>query len=90
MHNHRMPRKKSNRPPPTSFTVRLTSDEIAPVSADLQRVAANSVPVSLGKYAKHAVLSYAKLRRLEQLVKECAASSPDIAELRNTWIGGAQ
>lgn len=65
-----MPKKK----PPSdrhSIHIRLNAAEEAALEADLK--AMPGVPVSPGVYAKHAVLSYPKLRKLEALLRASSA-----------------
>ncbi len=67
-----MPKKK----PPSdrhSIHIRLNAAEGAALEADLK--AMPGIPVSPGVYAKHAVLSYPKLRKLEGAVRDGLTSN---------------
>lgn len=65
-----MPKKKTKAPTERHATaIRLNDAEYAPVRADLEKLNAGGVPVSFGAYAKHAVLSYARLRRAESMTR---------------------
>lgn len=66
-----MPKKKG----PTQISFRLRPAELEPLDAD--RKALPGVPVARNTYARHAVLSYPKLRKLEEAVRR---HSGDIAE----------
>lgn len=48
-------------------TVRLDGAELAAADADRKQL--GGIPVSLSRYAKHAVTSYPKLRKLEESVR---------------------
>lgn len=67
-----MPQKKAKKSKGRQITLRLNPDEIAPLEADRKDV--GGIPVSMGRYVKHAVQSYPKLRRLERLVRESASN----------------
>jgi hypothetical protein len=58
-----VPAAPANRP-----TLRFTDEEITTLQADMASV--GGIPVSLGKYAHHATMSYAKLRKLENEVRD--------------------
>ena len=59
-----MPPKKP--PLPAAINIRLKRDEAAAVIADVQAIkSAASIPLIVSGYAKHALLSYGKLRRME-------------------------
>lgn len=51
--------------------LRLDEEQCAAIDADLKKLP--GIPVSRGAYAKHAVMSYAKLRQLEGLTRALAA-----------------
>lgn len=55
--------------------LRLKSSEVAPIDADRKELP--GVPVGRSAYAKHALLSYPKLRKLEDLVRR--AIDPGVA-----------
>lgn len=81
-----MPKKKSSKGP-TQISMRLKPAELEPLDAD--RKALPGVPVSRNTYAKHAVLSFPKLRseveklrKLYAIVRQDAADGPD--EMRST------
>lgn len=59
--------KKSTKKGPTQISMRLKPAELEPLDAD--RKALPGVPVSRNTYAKHAVLSFPKLRKLEERVR---------------------
>lgn len=61
-----MPKKKG----PTQISMRLKPAELEPLDAD--RKALPGVPVSRNTYAKHAVLSFPKLRKLHEHVSKMA------------------
>jgi len=59
-----MPPKKP--PLPSAINIRLKRDEAAAVIADVQSIRESAdVPLTVSGYAKHALLSYGKLRRME-------------------------
>lgn len=58
-----MPKNKGPKGP-TQISMRLKPAELEPLDAD--RKALPGVPVSRNTYAKHAVLSFPKLRKLEE------------------------
>lgn len=59
-----MPPKKP--PLPAAINIRLKRDEGAAVVADVQALRESAgVPLTVSGYAKHALLSYGKLRRME-------------------------
>lgn len=64
-----MPKKKGPKGP-TQISMRLKPAELEPLDAD--RKALPGVPVSRNTYAKHAVLSFPKLRKLEEHVRSLA------------------
>lgn len=51
-------------------TVRLDGAELAAADADRKQL--GGIPVSLSRYAKHAVTSYPKLRKLEEIMRDRA------------------
>jgi len=69
-----MPQKKTKKPKPPSerhpTTLRFSDADFALVDAD--RKAMPGIPVSHGAYCKHAVMSYPKLRKLEDEVRRQA------------------
>ena len=67
-----MPKKK---PPPTHISFRLKPDELEPLDAD--RKALPGVPVARNTYARHAVLSYPKLRKLEESLRAMASKASE-------------
>lgn len=64
-----MPKKKGPKGP-TQISMRLKPAELGPLDED--RKALPGVPVSRNTYAKHAVLSFPKLRKLAELVRRDA------------------
>lgn len=77
-----MPKKKAHSEP-HSIHLRLNDTERAALDAD--RKSMPGIPVKRGAYVKHAVMSFPRLRRLEELLLAASTDSPDIAELRATW-----
>lgn len=81
-----MPKKKTKAPTERHATaIRLNDAEYAPVRADISQISMTGVPPSFGKYAKHAVQQYPRLRILERLVNERAYGSEDISSLLEAW-----
>lgn len=72
-----MPQKKKAPAPPERHptNLRFSDEEIAPLEADRKEINAAGVPVSFGQYAKHAVKSYPRLRRLEAMLREAAVDA---------------
>jgi hypothetical protein len=66
---------KKTKKKPTQISFRLKPDELEPLDAD--RRALPGVPVARNTYARHAVLSYPKLRKLEEIVRESARGAGD-------------
>jgi hypothetical protein len=66
-----MPKKKGPKGP-TQISMRLKPAELGPLDED--RKALPGVPVSRNTYAKHAVLSFPKLRRLEEVLRQHAST----------------
>lgn len=62
--------KKSSKKGPTQISFRLKPSELEPLEAD--RKALPGVPVARNTYAKHAVLSYPKLRKIEERVRNAS------------------
>jgi hypothetical protein len=62
-----MPQKKPKPQERTPVYIRFSAQELGPSESD--RKAMPGIPVTLGAYAKHAVLSYPALRLLEQNVR---------------------
>lgn len=66
-----MPPKKP--PLPAAINIRLKRDEATAITADVQAIRQGAdVPLTVSGYAKHALLSYARLRRLEVLVQSAS------------------
>lgn len=69
-----MPKKKGPKGP-TQISMRLKPAELGPLDAD--RKALPGVPVSRNTYAKHAVLSFPKLRKLVETIRRDFEQDPD-------------
>lgn len=65
-----MPKKNAAKPAATHISFRLKPAELEPLDAD--RKALPGVPVARNTYARHAVLSYPKLRKLHEHVAKMA------------------
>lgn len=69
-----MPAKKSQ--PPAAVNIRLKPKEAAQVVADVESaVAAAGFPLTVSAYAKHAILSHGRLRRMESMLKDASLES---------------
>lgn len=80
-----MPPKKTKSP--NAINVRLKPEEGKAIAADADAVrAAAGLPLTLSAYAKHALLSYPRLRRLDALVRAEAAGQD--GEETQTWARG--
>jgi hypothetical protein len=69
-----MPQKKPKKKA-KAITLRFTGEEIAPLEHDRRDLAGSGVPVKIGAYAKHAVQSFPRLRKLEAALRMEAAIS---------------
>jgi hypothetical protein len=62
-------KKTSERHP---ITLRFDDNEMAALQTDRREINNTGIPVSAGAYAKHAVLSYPRLRKLEAQIRRDA------------------
>lgn len=70
-----MPAKKpKTKAKAKAITLRFTGPEIEPIELDRREIVGAGVPAKIGAYAKHAVMSYPRLRKLEALIRGCAAN----------------
>lgn len=53
-------------------TLRFNDNEMAALNTDRRQL--GGIPVSVGAYAKHAVVSYPKLRKLDDLMRKYATT----------------
>ena len=67
-----MPKKKAAKSAATHISFRLSSAELEPLDAD--RKALPGVPVARNTYARHAVLSFPRLRQIEAHLQAEAAN----------------
>lgn len=57
---------------------RVDNEELAIVQADIEQIRQTAgIPITLGAYTKLAILSHARLRRLERGIKELVRSAND-------------
>lgn len=71
------PKKKSrDEQERKQITLRFDDNEMAALNTDRRELNSAGVPASFGAYAKHAVVSYPKLRKLEGLVRFYCESTP--------------
>lgn len=68
-----MPQKKPKPTKRVPIYIRLNAEEAVPVEAD--RKSMPGIQPTLGGYAKHAVMSYPKLRKLHSILQQHAADS---------------
>lgn len=57
-------------------TLRFNDQEMANLQTDRREVNGTGVPASFGAYAKHAVLNYPRLRKLEAALKRSSDADP--------------
>lgn len=70
-----MPKKKPKPPARRSHHLCFNLEEQAMLDAD--RASLPGVPPKIGGYLKHAALSYPKLRRLEEFVRQASTEHSD-------------
>lgn len=56
-------------------TLRFNDNEMAALNTDRRQL--GGIPVSVGAYAKHAVVSYPKLRKMGEMLRQCALDPGD-------------
>lgn len=56
-------------------TLRFNDNEMAALNTDRRQL--GGIPVSVGAYAKHAVVSYPKLRKLDESLRQFAIDPSD-------------
>lgn len=80
-----MPAKKTKSP--SAINIRLKPEEYKAIISDAYALKiASGIPFTLSAYAKHAILSHARLRKLEALVRAEAAGQD--GEEAQSWARG--